>query len=168
MNRKLMGFGLPSLLLLVFSISAFTAETTLADRILIEKKARQLTLFSKGRAIGTYRVALGRNPEGPKEREGDKKTPEGFYVIDSRNSASRYHFAFHISYPNAADIERAKRLGVSPGGDIMIHGIRNGFGWIGRFHRWVDWTAGCVAVTNSEIDEIAKLVPVGTAVEIRP
>jgi murein L,D-transpeptidase YafK len=90
------------------------------------------------------------------------------YVIDSRNPASRYYPALHISYPNANDVARAKNLGVSPGGNIMIHGIRNGFGWVGRFHRWLDWTPGCIAVTDNEIEEIAGLVPVGTPVEIRP
>jgi len=156
------------LLTLVFSTSGFCDGSESADRVLIEKKARRLTLYSHGQVIRTYKVALGRKPEGPKEREGDRKTPEGVYVINSRNSSSGFHLALHISYPNAADVERAKRLGVSPGGNIMIHGMKNGFGWTGRFHRWFDWTAGCIAVTDSEIDEIAALVPVGTTVEIRP
>jgi len=138
------------------------------DKILIEKKERRLTLISKDKVLKMYKVALGGNPNGPKEREGDNKTPEGTYVIDSRNKDSRYHLSLHISYPNEEDKKRAKELGVLPGGDIMIHGIKNGFGWIDRFHTQVDWTEGCIAVTDGEIEEIDKLVPDGTVVEIRP
>jgi len=139
-----------------------------ADKILIEKKERRLTLISKDKVLKTYKIALGGNPNGPKERQGDHKTPEGTYVIDSRNKDSRYHLSLHISYPNEKDKKRAKELGVSPGGDIMIHGIKNGFSWIGDFHTERDWTKGCIAVTDEEIEEIDKLVPNGTIVEIRP
>jgi len=139
-----------------------------ADKILIEKQERRLTLLSKGNVIKTYRIALGGNPYGPKERQGDNKTPEGTYIIDSRNKDSSYHLSLHISYPNDEDKRRAKSLGVSPGGDIMIHGIMNGFSWIGEFHTASDWTKGCIAVTDEEIEEIDKLVPDGTIVEIRP
>jgi len=139
-----------------------------ADKILIEKQARLLTLLSKGKVLKTYPIALGGNPLGPKERQGDSKTPEGTYVIDSRNKNSRYHRSLHISYPNGKDKKRAKELGVSPGGDIMIHGIKNGFAWAGELHTGVDWTKGCIAVTDEEIEEIDRLVPNGTLVEIRP
>jgi tetratricopeptide (TPR) repeat protein len=139
-----------------------------ADKILIEKKERRMTLSSKGNVIKTYRIALGGNPDGPKERQGDNKTPEGTYIIDSRNKDSSYHLSLHISYPNEEDSRRAKKLGVSPGGDIMIHGIMDGFSWIGEFHTASDWTKGCIAVTDEEIEEIDKLVPDGTVVEIRP
>jgi len=138
------------------------------DKILIEKKERRLTLISKGKVLKTYKIALGGDPYGPKERQGDKKTPEGSYIIDSRNKNSPYHLSLHISYPNEKDKKRAKELGVSPGGDIMIHGIKNGFGWIDRFHTQFDWTEGCIAVTDEEIEEIDRLVPDGAAVEIRP
>lgn len=134
----------------LFNLSAFATDSK-ADKVLIEKKARRLSLLSKGHQIKVYKVSLGRNPDGPKEIEGDNKTPEGNYIIDSRNNKSRYHLSLHISYPGSKDIQRAKALGVSPGGNIMIHGIMNGFGWLGRFHRWIDWTKGCIAVTNSEI-----------------
>lgn len=165
--------------LTLFAIFVFTAvcmsvpcslatETTTADKVIIEKKARKLTLYSKGQLIKTYKVALGRKPEGAKEKEGDNKTPEGIYAIDTRNTKSSYHLALHVSYPNPQDIQRAKLQGVSPGGNIMIHGIRNGLGWIGRFHRWLDWTKGCIAVTNDEIDDIGRLVANGTPVEIKP
>jgi len=139
-----------------------------ADRILIEKQERRLTLLAKGKVLKTYQIALGGNPLGPKERQGDNKTPEGTYAIDSRNKNSRYHLSLHISYPNEKDKKRAKQLGVSPGGDIMIHGIKNGFAWAGDLHSEVDWTKGCIAVTDEEIEEIDKLVPNGTIVEIRP
>jgi len=147
---------------------AFAFQNGSADKILIEKKERRLTLISKDKVLKTYKIALGGNPNGPKEREGDNKTPEGTYVIDSRNSNSRYHLSLHISYPNEKDKKQAKELGVSPGGGIMIHGIRNGYWWIDRFHTWRDWTKGCIAVTDREIEEIDKLVPNGTIVEIRP
>lgn len=140
----------------------------IVDKILIEKKKRILTLFSKGKVLKTYKIALGKNPFGPKERQGDNKTPEGIYVIDSRKRDSRYHISLRISYPNEKDKKRAKELGVSPGGNIMIHGLRNDFSWAGDFHTSVDWTNGCIAVTNEEIEEIDRLVPDGTIVEIRP
>lgn len=139
-----------------------------ADKILIEKKERRLTLISKGKVLKTYKIALGGDPNGPKERQGDNKTPEGTYVIDSRNKDSRYHLSLHISYPNEKDKKRAQERGVSPGGDIMIHGIKNGFSWARDFHTEVDWTKGCIAVTDEEIEEIDKLVPNGTIVEISP
>jgi murein L,D-transpeptidase YafK len=129
---------------------------------------RRLTLIHDGHPIKSYRIALGSNPIGPKTRQGDRRTPEGIYVIDSRTAASGFHRALHVSYPSAADRVAAKRAGVDPGGDIFIHGIKNGLGWLGATHRLVDWTAGCIAVTNAEIDEIWRLVPNGTNVEIRP
>jgi murein L,D-transpeptidase YafK len=139
-----------------------------ADSILILKKEHLLELLSNGKVIRTYKVALGQGGLPPKEREGDARTPEGRYIVDARNAASQYHKALHISYPNADDRKHAAKLGVSPGGAVMIHGLPNGKGWVGAGHRLYDWTLGCVAVTNEEIDEIWKLVPVGTPVEIRP
>ena len=138
------------------------------DRILIEKSTRRLMLISQGEVLKSYKIALGGNPIGPKERQGDNKTPEGTYVIDGRNKDSQFHLSLHISYPNERDKNRAKELGVSPGGDIMIHGIKNGFSWVGDAHTAVDWTKGCIAVTDEEIEEISKLAPNGTIVEIRP
>lgn len=139
-----------------------------ADRILIEKSARRLTLLAKGQVLKTYQIALGGDPIGAKVRQGDNKTPEGLYVIDGRNRKSRFHRSLHISYPNETDQKRARELGVSPGGDIMIHGIKKGFSWAGDLHREVDWTQGCIAVTDQEIEEIDNVAPNGTIVEIRP
>jgi len=139
-----------------------------ADRILIEKSSGMMTLFRDGRPLRAYLVAFGRGSLAPKAREGDGRTPEGRYRIDRRNVQSRYHRALHISYPEPRDVAAAQSRGVSPGGDIMIHGLPNGLGWLGSLHRMVDWTAGCIAVTNAEIEEIWRVVPDGTAIEIRP
>jgi len=149
-------------------VSAYAVRNRTIDKILIEKKARRLMLISKGEVLKTYKIALGGNPNGPKERQGDNKTPEGTYVIDSRNRDSQYHRSLHISYPNERDKKRAQELGVSPGGNIMIHGIKHGFSWVGESQSEVDWTKGCIAVTDEEIEEIDKVTPIGTVVEIRP
>jgi murein L,D-transpeptidase YafK len=141
---------------------------TVVDRILVEKSARRLSIFRDGRRLKSYRVALGRNPVGAKQEEGDTKTPEGVYKIDSRNPQSDYHLALHVSYPSDEDKMRAAERGVNAGFDIMIHGIQNGAGWIGAFHRWRDWTAGCIALTDEEIEELWRVVPDQTPVEIRP
>jgi len=138
-----------------------------ADRILVEKSKRSLTLFADDQVIKTYPISLGRAPVGAKQREGDLKTPEGKYTIIEHYEPSAFHLALRISYPGPADIQRAKTQGVSPGSDIMIHGMRNHLGLIGRLHRFIDWTAGCIAVTNAEIEEIWQLVPDGTPIEIR-
>jgi murein L,D-transpeptidase YafK len=126
-----------------------------------------MTLFADGKPLATYKVALGKGNGQAKEREGDHETPEGFYIIDSKNAQSRFHRALHISYPNADDRKHAQTANVNPGGLIMIHGIQNGLGWLGSLQHTIDWTDGCIAVTDSEIDEIWKLVPIGTPVEIR-
>ena len=139
-----------------------------ADSILILKKDHILELLQGGKVIRTYKVALGRGGLAPKEREGDGRTPEGHYIIDSRTAQSHYHKALHVSYPNAEDRKRAAKLGVAPGGAIMIHGLPNGMGSVGAAHRLYDWTLGCIEVTDEEIDEIWNLVPIGTPVEIRP
>ena len=140
----------------------------MADRVLVEKSARRLTLTRNGNAFKTYRMALGRAPIGAKEYEGDQRTPEGIYTIDFHKPDSDYHLALHISYPEPRDVDRAAAQGLSAGSDIMIHGLSNGRGWIGRFHRRSDWTAGCIAVTDFEIEEIYRAVPDGTPIEIRP
>lgn len=148
--------------------AARLAPTQSADRVVVDKAARTLTLMREGVPLKTYRVSLGGNPIGHKNREGDQRTPEGDYLIDWRKPDSSFHRALHISYPSPEDVDRARRDGVSPGGDIMIHGAPNRLGWIGRLHRWRDWTAGCVAVTDAEIDEIWTAVPDGTPISLRP
>ncbi|MGA7857277.1 MAG: L,D-transpeptidase family protein [Terracidiphilus sp.] len=139
-----------------------------ADQIVVVKSNHTMTLMENGRVLKVYKVALGRGSVGPKEREGDNKTPEGQYVIDQKNAKSRFHLALHVSYPNAADRKRAADAKVDPGGAIMIHGLENGLGWLGPVQHDVDWTEGCIAVSNPEIEEIWHLVPVGTPIEIKP
>ena len=125
-------------------------------------------MFQGGNQIKTYRIALGASPVGAKREEGDMKTPEGIYKIDGRNPQSSFHLALHISYPSEEDEKRAAANGVPVGFDIMIHGIQNGRGWIGAFHRWNDWTGGCIAVTDEEIEELWRVTADGTMIEIRP
>lgn len=139
-----------------------------ADLIVIVKSTRTMTLYSSHTVLKTYKVALSRDPVGPKERAGDHKVPEGDYIVDAKNPHSRFHLALHLSYPNATDRGRARKLGVNPGGNIEIHGLPEKYAWLGSVQHYVDWTDGCIAVTNSEIEEIWRLVPVGTRVEIRP
>jgi murein L,D-transpeptidase YafK len=139
-----------------------------ADLVVVDKAERRLALMRDGEVLKSYRVALGGDPRGHKQREGDGRTPEGRYAIDGRNPASSFHRALHVSYPDGQDRARAAASGDRPGGDIMIHGIRNGLGWLGPLHRLVDWTDGCIAVTDAEIREIWRAVPTGTPVEIRP
>ena len=116
----------------------------------------------------SFAVSLGRSPVGPKLRQGDHRTPEGRYIIDHHNPNSAFHLSLHVSYPSPSDSARALAVRDSPGGDIMIHGMRNGAGWIGRAHLLVDWTDGCIAVTDSEMDQLYEAVPDGTPIEIRP
>jgi murein L,D-transpeptidase YafK len=138
-----------------------------ADQIVVEKRARRLFLMRDSAIIAEYAVALGSDPVGDKQRQGDGRTPDGLYTIDHKNAASAYHLSLHISYPDSEDRAEAKRRGVSPGGDITIHGLPNRFGFIGALHRLLDWTDGCIAVTNDEIEEIWAKVAVGTPIEIK-
>ena len=139
-----------------------------ADRVLVFKKDRTLQLLSRGKVIKSYKIALGSDPIGPKTRQGDHKTPEGIYVLDSRNARSQFYKSIHISYPSPSDRAAARKKGVSPGGDVFVHGLPNGYGFVGASHRLKDWTDGCIAVTNQEIDEIWAAVPNGIPIEIRP
>jgi murein L,D-transpeptidase YafK len=127
-----------------------------------------MVLLSQGKEVKSYRVALGGQPVGPKQRQGDHKTPEGSYLLDFRNSHSRYYKSFHISYPSPQDLTAAKRRGVPPGGDIMLHGLPKGYEWLGKAHRQVDWTEGCIAVSNEEMDELWNLLREGTPIDIKP
>ncbi len=166
------------LLLIVFAVLAaglayrFWPHTPLpenlrADRLVVDKSERRLILYADGRAAKTYVVSLGRVPAGRKQRQGDGKTPEGKYIIDYRKPDSAYHRALHVSYPDRRDRRQAAARGENPGGAIMIHGLPNGLGWIGRFHRFIDWTEGCIAVTNEEMDELWRAVRNGTPIEIK-
>ena len=139
-----------------------------ADSVVVEKGAHTLTLYRGGEPLRRYHVALGKNPVGDKVRLGDGRTPEGVFRIEMHNAESRFHLALRISYPDAAHRARAAALGVSPGGSIMIHGLPARYAQVGAAHRLYDWTEGCVAVTNAEIEEIWDAVPDGTPIEIKP
>jgi murein L,D-transpeptidase YafK len=162
--------------ILVVAVSLFTLAppaggakgSIVVDHVVVYKHDRKLVLLSSGKEVKTYRIALGGDPVGPKTRQGDHRTPEGFYVLDSRNPTSHFYKAFHISYPSSRDTDSAKKLGVSPGGDIMLHGLGRSYAWMGKAHTLHDWTDGCIAVTNEEMDEIWTLVRVGTPIEIKP
>ena len=136
------------------------------ERILVEKSARRMTVWQKDGPPKSFDIALGFSPDGDKSREGDGRTPEGIFRIDRLNRQSKYHLSLGIDYPQKHHREAARRAGHSPGGDIMIHGqpnqIPEGFKVKG------DWTAGCIAVTNPEIEEIFAHAAIGTKVEIRP
>jgi murein L,D-transpeptidase YafK len=141
--------------------------TTKAERIVVVKSAHTMTLYADGQMLKVYHVWLGRGPGNAKRQQGDNETPEGRYTINGRNAHSVAHLSLRISYPNSTDRERARKLGVDPGGDIMIHGLPPGNDWIKPGQPLADWTYGCIALTDAEMDEVWKLVPNGTPIEIR-
>ena len=147
---------------------ARAADTPRIDRIVVEKASHTLTLYSQGHVLKTYRVAIGVGAPGQKVSAGDDRTPEGSYIVDSKNPKSDFHRALHISYPNAGDRARAKANKVKLSNLIAVHGTPD---WIERIQdggEHPDWTAGCIAVRNTEIEELYALVPVGTPIEIKP
>lgn len=138
------------------------------DKLVVYKSTHKMLVYQGNKLLKTYTVAIGRNTHGDKQEEGDKRTPEGCYTINDRNPNSSHYKNLGISYPNAADRAAARKKGKSPGGDVKIHGLKNGRGYIGKFHRWMDWTAGCVAVTNEEMEELYVAVKTGAVIEIYP
>jgi murein L,D-transpeptidase YafK len=134
-------------------------------KIIVEKGARRLLVMSGDERLATFKVSLGHQPVGAKQCEGDNKTPEGLYTLGEVNRGSKYHLSLPVSYPAPKD---RCPTGGSLGGDVMIHGLPNETPWLGRFHRFHDWTRGCIAVTNQEIEELAAVVKPGTPIEIRP
>ena len=157
-----------ALLLLIASLSPAQQRNHTVDRVVVYKKERKLTLLSQGKEVKSFKIALGAEPVGPKSQHGDHRTPEGSYILDSRNPNSHFYKAFHISYPNSKDAAAARKLRVSPGGDIMLHGLPTEYAWVGKQHTLHDWTDGCIAVTNEEMDELWDLVRVGTPIDIKP
>lgn len=151
-----------------YPVKHLSIDDIVVDRLVVFKSKRELLAYSNGQLIKTYKIALGQNPVGDKEFEGDMKTPEGLYYINDRNPNSAYHKNLGISYPNNADRAQARALGKPVGGDIKIHGLRNGRGYIGKSHRLTDWTWGCIALTNEEIDELYIAVKTGSPIEIYP
>lgn len=144
------------------------AAPVAADSLVLNKSRRELVVYYRGYPVHVYYVALGRNPVGDKERIGDNRTPEGLFYIEGRNPNSRYHLSLRISYPDAMHRARAAKLGVEPGGDIMIHGLPEEQAVFGPAHRDYDWTNGCIAVTNKEIEELWRVIHDGTPIEIKP
>lgn len=144
------------------------ADGVQIDRLEVHKSARLLCAFYKGEQVAVYTIALGKQPSGAKQFEGDMRTPEGDYVIDGKNPKSDFHLNLGISYPNPVDVARAASAKQAPGGAIKIHGLKNGWGFVGRFHRWVDWTDGCIALTNAEVEQLYQHVRPGTKIRILP
>ncbi len=155
-------------LLFIIISSSCSAHNEQIDYIKVIKSDRKLYTYSNNKLLKTYKIALGRRPVGNKIKQGDNRTPEGVYFISAKNPNSAYYLSLKISYPNAKDIQRANKLGVDPGGNIMIHGIKNGFSLVGKSHSLIDWTKGCIALTNAEIEEIYNLTPIGTRIDILP
>jgi murein L,D-transpeptidase YafK len=139
-----------------------------ADFVLVIKSKSRLYLMRKGEAFASFRVTFGTNPKGHKQQQGDGRTPEARYVLDYKNSNSKYYKSIHVSYPNAKDWKDAKKRGVDPGGDIMIHGQLNGWEWLSPIAQLFNWTDGCIALSNRDMDAVWKAVNVGTSIEIRP
>lgn len=170
-GRRIIIFGVAiclSFIFICFGSGNISASVSKADKVLVIKSKRLLMLLKEGEIFRTYKVSLGKQPNGHKTRAGDQRTPEGSYILDSRNQKSKYYLAIHVSYPNESDIRNAQIHGVSPGGGIMIHGIPPNLDRAGKLITSTDWTNGCIAVTNSEMEEIWRFVPVGTPIEIKP
>lgn len=142
------------------------SSTVVIDKVFVDKSDRILQLLSGDKVIKSYHIALGGNPVGHKQQQGDQRTPVGSYTLDYKNEKSKFYRSIHVSYPNTTDKARAKSRGVIAGGDIMIHGQKNGFGALGLLNQQRDWTEGCIAVTDDEMDEIMAAVKVGTPIEI--
>ncbi len=155
-----------AILLLLLPMAAFAQPKV--DLVRVDKSERRMELLSGGKVLRQFSIALGDNPIGHKQQEGDERTPEGRYLLDYRKPDSAYHRSIHISYPDARDIESARQRGVSPGGAIMIHGQRNGWGWAAPLMQRRDWTDGCIALSDADMDMVWELVGPGTAIEIVP
>lgn len=138
------------------------------DLVRVLKAERKLQLIGHGKVQHEFKIALGGSPVGHKQKEGDEKTPEGIYRLDYKKSDSAFYKAIHISYPDTKDTNNARLLGVAPGGQIMIHGQRNGLGWLAPINQYFDWTNGCVALSNDEMDIVWARVKVGTPIELQP
>ncbi|BBB32223.1 conserved hypothetical protein [Thermotomaculum hydrothermale] len=169
MARKILSKNFKKFLifLFIFLITPSFAITP-ADMVVVKKSEHRLYLMKNGKVIKSYHVVFGKNPKGHKIKEGDSKTPEGLYVLDYKNLNSKFYKSIHISYPNKQDIERARKLHVNPGGDIMIHGQKNGWEMFSFIMQRFNWTRGCIALSNKDMDEVWKSVKVGTPIKILP
>jgi len=164
---RLLGKGLLiTLLLLLQAANGASAQT--ADAVLVIKSERRLYLMNKGERFASFRITLGAEPTGHKQAQGDERTPEGHYKLGYKNLNSKFYKSIHISYPNAKDRANSRRLGVDPGGDIMIHGQTNGWGWASPLVQLFPWTDGCIALSNRDMDRVWAAVDPGTPIEVRP
>jgi murein L,D-transpeptidase YafK len=152
--------------ILILPLNALGAEK--ADKVLVVKSESKLYLMRNEKVLIAFKAAFGANQKGHKQQEGDERTPEGEYILDYKKSDSAFYKAIHISYPNEVDKRRAREAGVNPGGLIMIHGQKNGFGWFAWITQNFNWTDGCIAVSNTAMDEIWEAVNIGTPIEIKP
>ncbi|MBW2443517.1 MAG: L,D-transpeptidase family protein [Deltaproteobacteria bacterium] len=139
-----------------------------ADEVLVIKSEKRLYLMNEGEAFASYHVAFGSNPKGHKQEQGDGRTPEGRYILDFKNAGSAYFKSIHISYPNAKDRIEARKRGVDPGGDIMIHGQKNGYGPLSILVQRFNWTNGCIALSDRDMEQVWMAIDPGTPIEIRP
>jgi murein L,D-transpeptidase YafK len=166
MGRDQAVSALTCALVLLFAVCTSGAEK--ADAVLVVKSERRLYLMKGDKVLEAYPVTLSGEPKGHKQQQGDGRTPEGHYLLDHKNINSKFYKSIHISYPNAQDRENAKNRGVSPGGDIMIHGMPNGWGWAWPVLQLYPWTEGCIALSDKDMDGVWAAVDVGTPIEIRP
>ena len=161
-------YNIVAAILAVFLFCGVAYSDQKADSVLVIKSESMLYLLHQGNELGSFGVAFGANPEGHKQRQGDERTPEGHYMLDYKNPNSKYYKSIHISYPNARDRENARKRGVDPGGDIMIHGQLNGYGGLSTFVQLFNWTDGCIALSDQDMDVVWEAVNPGTPIEIRP
>ncbi|MEX6501230.1 L,D-transpeptidase family protein [Pseudomonas zhanjiangensis] len=168
MRRLLALLCLLSISLAALANTSDRLESPSIDKVLVVKSERKLHLISRGQALKSYRISLGKQASGAKQREGDRRTPEGLYWIDWRKTSDKYQLSMHISYPNARDLANAREQGVRPGGMIMIHGTPLDEEYPEWFFHTLDWTEGCIAMQNSDMREVWELVKDGTLIEIRP
>lgn len=153
---------------ITFAATTSSPPTNQVDLVQVIKSKHQLLLLSKGKILRQYKIALGSNPLGHKQEQGDGKTPEGRYTLDYKNKNSAFYKSIHVSYPNAQDVLSARQRQIDPGGQIMIHGQKNGFGWLSWITQNFDWTQGCIALSNQNMDEVWGLVDAHTPIEILP
>ena len=150
----------------LYSGAAHSEQT--ADMVLVEKSKSRLYLMREGQAFASFHVVFGANPEGHKRQQGDERTPEGQYLLNYKNANSLYYKSIHISYPNEFDRQEARKQGVDPGGDIMIHGQKNGYERLSFLAQRFNWTNGCIALSNKDMDSVWEAVQPGTPIEIKP
>jgi murein L,D-transpeptidase YafK len=157
-------------LVLVLASQLASADQLKATRIVVDKSDRQLLVYSGWELVKTYSIGLGLSPIGPKRAAGDRKTPEGKYLLDFKNAGSSYYKSIRISYPDEQDRTRAKQLGVEPGGDVMIHGYPIDAATRKRLiaRRSLDWTDGCISLSNEDMDSLWSLIEVPLPIEIKP